>query len=191
MTLKRKKPTDPILLDVDGLSVWLTFKQVKNVNMRIVGPSGEIRVSAPRSCSQREVERIIRSKRAELERKRKEFLATTRMRAEGASPEEQEAWKGVVSACVPPLVEQWAKILDVKPGRLVFRNMKSRWGSCQPGTGRICINTRLALFPPECLEYVVVHELCHLLVPNHGPRFRALMTHVMPDWERRRDRLEL
>ena len=51
----------------------------------------------------------------------------------------------------------------MKAQKLAYRNMKSRWGSCQPSTGRICINVRLALYPPECLEYVVVHELCHLL----------------------------
>jgi hypothetical protein len=94
-----------------------------------------------------------------------------------------------VSACVPPLVEAWEPILGVHAQNLVYRNMKSRWGSCQPATGRICINTRLALYPPECLEYVVVHELCHLLVSGHGPEFHALMTSVMPDWKARRARL--
>ena len=67
--------------------------------------------------------------------------------------------------------------------------MKSRWGSCQPSTGRICINTVLAICPPECLEYVVVHELCHLLVPGHGPDFHAIMDRVMPDWKQRRAKL--
>ena len=63
--------------------------------------------------------------------------------------------------------------------------MKGGWGSCQPETGRVCINIRLALFPPECLEYVVVHELCHMLEPNHGAGFKTLMTKVMPDWKQR------
>ena len=62
-------------------------------------------------------------------------------------------------------------------------------GSCQPATGRICINVRLALYPPECLEYVVVHELCHLLEGGHGPRFKALMDAFMPDWRERRAKL--
>lgn len=99
---------------------------------------------------------------------------------------EIEAWRAVVKACVPPLVEQWAVILDVHPKTIAYRNMKSRWGSCQPETGRICFNIRLALYPPECLEYVVVHELCHFLEPNHGPGFHALMDRVMPDWPRAR-----
>ena len=56
-------------------------------------------------------------------------------------------------------------------------------------TRRICINVRLALYPPECLEYVVVHELCHLLERGHGPRFHQLMDRFMPDWKQRRDKL--
>ena len=77
----------------------------------------------------------------------------------------------------------------VKAKKLDYRKMKSRWGSCQPSTGRICINIVLALYPPECLEYVVVHELCHLLVPGHGPQFRELMDRVMPDWRTRKAKL--
>ncbi|WP_270295883.1 M48 family metallopeptidase [Eggerthella sinensis] len=80
-------------------------------------------------------------------------------------------------------------IMGVKAGKLAYRNMTSRWGSCQPATGRICINVRLALYPPECLEYVVVHELCHLLERGHGPRFKALMDAFMPDWRTRRAKL--
>ena len=95
----------------------------------------------------------------------------------------------VVEACVPALVEAWEPIMGVKAGKLVYRNMTSRCGSCQPATGRICINVRLALYPPECLEYVVVHELCHLLERGHGPRFKALMDAFMPDWRDRRAKL--
>ena len=79
--------------------------------------------------------------------------------------------------------------MGVKAGKLAYRNMTSRWGSCQPATGRICINVRLALYPPECLEYVVVHELCHLLERGHGPRFHQLMDTFMPDWKQRRAKL--
>ena len=71
----------------------------------------------------------------------------------------------------------------VKAGKLAYRNMTSRWGSCQPATGRICINVRLALYPPGCLEYVVVHELCHLLERGHGSRFKASWTPSCPTGE--------
>ena len=99
------------------------------------------------------------------------------------------SWRAVVEACVPALVEAWEPIMGVKAGKLAYRNMTSRWGSCQPATGRICINVRLALYPPECLEYVVVHELCHLLERGHGPRFKERMDAFMPDWRERRAKL--
>ena len=100
-----------------------------------------------------------------------------------ASKEEKDEWKAVVSAFVPPLIEKWAPVLGVEVGKLAFRNMKSRWGSCQPSTGRICINTRLAVYPPECLEYVVVHELCHMREGGHNKRFWTLVEACLPNYK--------
>lgn len=101
----------------------------------------------------------------------------------GAPSEKELAeWRAVVEAFVPALVERWAPAIGVKPGKLAYRNMVSRWGSCNVRTGRICINVQLAAFPPECLEYVVVHELCHLVEANHGPRFKALLDAHLPRW---------
>lgn len=91
-------------------------------------------------------------------------------------------WRAVVEAFTPALIEKWAPIIGVRPGKLAYRNMVSRWGSCNVKTGHICINVQLATHPPECLEYVVVHELCHLLEANHGPRFKALLDAYLPHW---------
>ena len=65
---------------------------------------------------------------------------------------------------------------------ITLRRMKTRWGSCTAATGRIRLNTALAECPSECLELVLVHELCHLHVQNHGPKFRALMDLYYPSW---------
>ena len=67
--------------------------------------------------------------------------------------------------------------------------MKSRWGTCDTRTNKITLNVRLAEHPVECLEYVILHELCHTVVPNHGPEFKALETKFMPDWKQVRDLL--
>ena len=66
-----------------------------------------------------------------------------------------------------------------------YGKMNSRMRRRPTATVGVSINIRLALFPPECLEYVVVHELCHMLEPNHGAGFKTLMTKVMPDWKQR------
>ena len=71
---------------------------------------------------------------------------------------------------------------------LNIRSMKTRWGSCSP-KGRITLNTKLAHVPKRYIDYVVIHELCHLKVPNHGEGFYNLLTSVMPDWRERREKL--
>lgn len=66
-----------------------------------------------------------------------------------------------------------------------FRWMRRRWGSCS-STGLIVFNTQLVKAPVSCIDFVVVHELCHLLHPHHGPEFRTAMDGLMPDWRERR-----
>ena len=67
-----------------------------------------------------------------------------------------------------------------------IRDMKTIWGSCSTKTGRIRINLQLAVYPDECIEYVVVHELCHLLEPSHNARFKQFMKKFLPDWKERK-----
>ena len=62
--------------------------------------------------------------------------------------------------------------------------MKTRWGTCNVKEGRIWLNLQLAKKPPECLEYVIIHELTHLLEPGHNQRFYQLMDRFLPDWRR-------
>ena len=174
---------------VDGIEAHIVRKRVKNVNLRIARDGSHVDVSAPSWVSDSEVEAFIRSKSAWIAFHMAQAAQTPMARAARATPEEVAAWRETVSVCVPALVAAWEPIMGVKAGKLAYRNMTSRWGSCQPSTGRICINVRLALYPPECLEYVVVHELCHLLERGHGPRFHQLMDVFMPDWKQRRAKL--
>lgn len=67
-----------------------------------------------------------------------------------------------------------------------IRDMRSRWGSCTPKTEKLRFSLQLAQMPPECLDYVILHELCHLAVPNHGADFKALLDRHMPDWQQRK-----
>lgn len=173
---------------VDGIEFVLERKRVKNLNVR-VRPDGKVYVSAPKRMSVAKIKEFVSSKSSWISHIREEYSKSPAYEAEYATDEEKQQWRETVSAFAPILVEKWEDILKVKSNKLVYRNMKSRWGSCQPSTGRICLNTRLALYPPECLEYVVVHELCHLLVKGHGKDFHELMTSVMPDWKSRRAKL--
>ena len=177
------------LVFVDDLEVWVLYKRVKATTLRVKPPHGRIEVTTPVGTSDAEIARVVRMRRSWLDKAVQRVNDSPMAQAEGAAKSEVAQWRKVVEACVPPLVAAWEPILGVKAGKLAYRNMKSRWGSCQPATGRICINVRLALYPAECLEYVVVHELCHLLVHGHGPEFKKLMDAVMPDWRQRKAKL--
>ena len=72
--------------------------------------------------------------------------------------------------------------MDVKVGKLFTQHMRTRWGTCNPRARSIRLNTELVKKPAECLEYVVVHEMVHLLEASHNARFKALMSRYMPNW---------
>lgn len=82
-----------------------------------------------------------------------------------------------------------APSLRMPPPRIVIRRMGKRWGSCTE-TGNILINVELIKTPLDCIEYLVMHELCHLRVHNHGPAYYRLLARCMPDWQRRKERLD-
>ena len=84
---------------------------------------------------------------------------------------------------IPPLITKWESILNVSVERFSIRSMKTRWGSCTPKTRSIRINLELVKRTPECLEYIVVHELVHLLEASHNNKFKMLMDKFFPKWE--------
>ncbi len=83
-------------------------------------------------------------------------------------------------------LERWEPRIGRQPTQIRLKRMTSRWGSCHPVTGAMSFNVMLAKFRPEALEYVVVHELVHLVERGHGPAFRACMSAHLPDWPERR-----
>jgi predicted metal-dependent hydrolase len=101
-----------------------------------------------------------------------------------------DAWyREQIKAAVPALIAKWEPLMGVKMKRIFVQRMKTKWGSCNPVAGTIRLNTDLAKKPPECLEYIVVHELAHLLEPTHNARFMALMELFMPKWRHLKDEL--
>lgn len=92
-----------------------------------------------------------------------------------------ELYRIEVLRALPDVVERMEARIGVHAARWSIRMMKTRWGSCTPKTGAIRINARLAAYPPECLEFVVAHELVHLLEPSHNARFRTLLDEFCPD----------
>ena len=85
-----------------------------------------------------------------------------------------------------PLQATWQKKLGVSVDRLFVQRMRTRWGSCNPTARSIRLNTDLAKKPVECVEFILVHELLHLIERHHNGRFMALMDRWMPNWQQRR-----
>lgn len=97
-------------------------------------------------------------------------------------------YRNQLNSIIPDLIVQWEAIIQVKASSFYVRKMKTRWGSCNVVSKRIAFNLELAKKPIQCLEYVVVHELVHLLEPSHNARFKGFMDRFLPDW---RDRKKL
>ena len=109
--------------------------------------------------------------------------------AEKRSSLVEEWYREQLKGELPALLKRWEPLLGVKAERWFVQRMKTKWGSCNHRARTIRLNTELAKKPPQCLEYIVVHELVHLLEPTHNARFLALMDRFMPNWQLHREEL--
>lgn len=100
-----------------------------------------------------------------------------------------EFYRNQLKARIEKLISDWPSRIGVSVADWRVKKMKTKWGSCNAQGKRIWLNLELAKKPPECLEYILVHELVHLLERNHNERFRAYMDKFMPNWRDRRDLL--
>jgi predicted metal-dependent hydrolase len=101
-----------------------------------------------------------------------------------------ESWyRSMLKQALPDVVARWEKRIGVHATRCFVQRMKTRWGSASPQRQTIRLNTELAKKPPTCLEYVVAHELSHLIVPTHSPAFVGLLDRYLPSWREIRNEL--
>lgn len=97
--------------------------------------------------------------------------------------------KCLLHQTVPPLIEQWEQRLGVKVNGYFLQRMKTKWGSCNTHARRIRLNTELIKKPRDLLEYVIIHEMLHLIERTHGERFVGLLNHHYPFWREARAEL--
>ena len=101
-----------------------------------------------------------------------------------------DAWyRQQIRDALPVLLRQWEPALGVKANRIFVQRLKTKWGSCTSEAGNIRLNTDLAKKPPQCLEYILVHELVHLIEPTHNARFVTVMDRHLPHWQHLRRQL--
>lgn len=126
-----------------------------------------------------------------VELKHSQMVLTVRPSASIAKREAVvTAWyRDQIRDAVALLIEKWEPVMGVNVDQVIVRRMKTRWGSCTASKQLIRLNTELAKKPRECLEYVLVHELVHLIEPSHNATFISLMDKFMPQWRHIRDEL--
>lgn len=100
-----------------------------------------------------------------------------------------EWYRQYLKNIIPDIIQKYEKIMDVKVNEFGVKKMKTKWGTCNPEAKRIWLNLELAKKPTECLEYIIVHEMAHLIEPTHNERFISLVNQFMPKWKFHRDEL--
>jgi predicted metal-dependent hydrolase len=119
-----------------------------------------------------------------VELKHKRMVLRVRPGADEARKQAiMEDWyRAEIKKAAIPLIAKWEPVLGVKVDRVFVQRMKTRWGSCNTATHSIRLNTDLAKKPADCLEYIVVHEMAHLVVRRHDARFVSLVGQCLPNW---------
>lgn len=169
------------------IAYQLTRKRVKNLNLR-VNRDGSVHVSAPTRVPLDYIDRFVSGRAAFIRSARLRMNAEkSRIETMPDVPEEMCRIKlqNALNRMAPLLAGYGIPVPTLK-----LRTMKSRWGSCAWGKAVVTLNRRLYFAPEECLEYVALHELCHLVVHDHSARFHGLLDRLMPDWKARKQRLE-
>ena len=189
----------PLRMDLDTIRVFAITKLawIKNQQKKLREQERE----TPREYLDRE-SHYVWGKRYLLKLVEKEAAPTVelkhtkmilQLRPAASHEKKQEvldAWyRDQLKTALPPLLTKWEKIVGATAGNVFVQKMKTKWGSCSPVAGNIRLNTDLAKKPLQCLEYIVAHELTHLLERHHNDRFTALMDAHMPQWRQYREML--
>ena len=169
--------------------IQVSFKKMKTVRLRVVA-GGQVRLSAPKGTDRRWLELFLKEREGWIV-SNIEKMSRSSARSDKAEVPLTPAERREALAYLMPLVEKWYPVVasqGISMPHVTVRRMRSRYGSCSVGRGRITLASLLLEVPVECAEYVVLHELTHFLYPDHGREFYNFIEQHMPDW-RGRERL--
>ena len=155
----------------------------KTVALQVLGLN-DVVVRAPMRMSNREIEEFVQQNMDWIQKNLKKVAENQKEEEEIVPMTEAEVRELAEQATqlIPERVKYFAPLVGVTYGRITIRNQKSRWGSCS-AKGNLNFNIGLLLAPPEVLDYVVVHELCHRKEMNHSPKFWAEVSKLIPDYK--------
>lgn len=197
--------------DVGGVSLAVELKAIRHMYLRVISADGPVRLSAPVGTSPEVIRRFacsrldwIHAHRARLAQKIAapppgfirylgKIIDERELCGDIPSPGRvaalQARFRRALHEQLTAYLSIWQPRMNLYASSWHVRRMSSRWGSCNPVTKRLCFNAELIRHAPECIEYVVVHELAHIAVHGHNPQFWGLVGSALPDWKARRDLL--
>lgn len=163
-------------------TIEVTRKRIKNMYLRVKDTAGTLSVSAPYGMSDTEIRKFVESKSDWIERTMQEMLVARQLKEQEPvlAPFMEREIRLDLKRQLQRLIDKWEPVMGVKSAGFTIKKMKTRWGSCNVKSHHLNFNILLAKVPPECAEYVVVHELTHLLEPSHNARFWSLMEYYLP-----------
>ena len=176
----------------DGVPVEVERKRVRRLNLR-VRPDGTAHLSIPVRTSLERAQRFLDEHESWLRKRIARREELTDEHDDGLVPlwgrlvrspdgtAADELYREELAGRLPEVIARMEARVGAHASGWQLRVMTTRWGSCTPGTARIRINVRLAAYPPTCLDYVVAHELTHLLEPSHNARFHELLARAYPN----------
>lgn len=178
------------VINVDGIPVEITRKNIRRMNMKIKEPDGRVVMSIPYLTPLAEAVRFIREKRQWIDSNAQKVRAKSAAHPEPATKSEKERLRRALKARIAgrlPAIEQRT---GLHCNGWTVRDMHTRWGSCNTATHHINLSLMLATRSDEELDYVIIHELVHTLVPDHGADFKRYMDMFCPNWRQIRKELK-
>lgn len=170
-----------------GIYFSLTRKRMKNIRLRVIAPTGEVKVSAPYRARVEDVLHFVAEKQTWIRQHQQRIQAQV---PDTPEPEQDlEHLRAPMKRRITELLPIWEQRMQVRASSFGIRKMKTRWGSCNIRTKKIWLSLALAAKDEDLLEYVLVHELVHLKEAGHNARFYGFMDEFMPDWREKHKRL--
>jgi predicted metal-dependent hydrolase len=195
----RVRISAPTRLDMDTIRVfavsklsWIKKQQAKFEQQKREAPREYLNRESHYFKGKRYLLKVIEKNaapRIELKHSRIELYVRPQASKEKMKSVLDEWYRSQLRGSLPAIIEKWQKKLNFQVNEFGIRKMKTKWGTCNRAAKRIWLNLELAKKPIECLEYIVVHEMVHLLERNHNDRFVSLMDEFMPQWRFFKDEL--
>ena len=175
---------------IDDIQITVIKSARKTIAIQIK-PDGKIYVRAPFDMTDSEVYGFV-SEKSEWIKKNLKKLDNIKQKTKPSNPltqNEINELKQKALLCIPQKIEHFADLIGVRPAKITVRNQKTRWGSCSK-SGNISINCLVMLMPEKVIDYIVVHELCHLKEMNHSKSFWREVERIIPDYKQRQNWLK-